>query len=173
MPMSNLQLIDRWKSIFLGAGSVLTLIWIRRLSKKPWAPFSAEWKLAQILWRDGVRRIFAPSADDGTLSLTLSERLQRVRELHAILGLERFHQIDVALRNAKGEDGWGKTTGTHHMQHLPGLVFRGEDQDVAREALKRSARIFGDPKEALRLHQDWENTPILKDLTPKCLSCIG
>ena len=152
-----------WKLISLGTGGIFTLLWIRRLSKQPWAPLSAEWVIAQILGH-GIWRILAPSADDGTLALSFWERIQRVRELRAILGLERFHQIDVARRTAEGENGWGKTTGTHHMQHLPGLVFRGEDQELARAALKRSAQIFADPREALRLHQEWERIPIVKDL---------
>lgn len=33
------------------------------------------------------------------------------------------------------------------MQHLPTLVFRGDDQEVAREALQRSARLFHNPQE--------------------------
>lgn len=32
------------------------------------------------------------------------------------------------------------------MQHLPTLVFRGDDQEVAREALQRSARLFHNPQ---------------------------
>ena len=155
---------EHWKAIVLGTGSLVTFFWIRREVSKPWAPLWAEWVLAQILWQDGIRRIFVPSAEDGTLSLSFWERFRRVAELRAILALERFHQIDAARRTANGENGWGKTTGTHHMQHLPGLVFRGEDQDIVREALQRGARIFQDATEAFRLHQDWERTPILKDL---------
>ena len=142
---------EHWKAIVLGTGSLVTFFWIRREVSKPWAPLWAEWVLAQILWQDGIRRIFVPSAEDGTLSLSFWERFRRVAELRAILALERFHQIDAARRTANGENGWGKTTGTHHMQHLPGLVFRGEDQDIVREALQRGARIFQDATEAFPL----------------------
>ncbi|CAE7947457.1 selD [Symbiodinium sp. KB8] len=155
---------EHWKAVALGVGSLVSFLWIRREVSKPWAPLWAEWVLAQILWHDGIRRIFLPSAEDGTLTLSFWDRFRRVAELRAILALERFHQIDAARRTANGENGWGKTTGTHHMQHLPGLVFRGEDQDVVREALHRSARIFQDSTVGFRLHQDWERTPILKDL---------
>eukprot|EP00931_Biecheleriopsis_adriatica_P055737 TRINITY_DN33020_c0_g1_i1.p1 TRINITY_DN33020_c0_g1~~TRINITY_DN33020_c0_g1_i1.p1 ORF type:complete len:952 (-),score=188.51 TRINITY_DN33020_c0_g1_i1:44-2845(-) len=153
-----------WKALALGAGGCLAFLWIRRLRAQPWAPLHAEWEIARILFRDGVRRVFKPSADDGSSALSFWQRVQRINELRAILGLERFHQIDVARRQKLGNDGWGKTTGLHHMQHLPGLVFRGEDQDVARQTLQRSAELFANPSEGLKLHQEWERTPVVKDL---------
>eukprot|EP00434_Breviolum_minutum_P025446 symbB.v1.2.022485.t1/scaffold1990.1/size93476/4 len=153
-----------WPDSVVSCGSLLTLLYLHQLSKQPWAPPEEEWRIWQILWREGILKVFFPSPDDGTKELSFFQRLRRVQELRSILGLERFHQIDVArLRRAKTV-GWGKTTGTHHMQHLPTLVFRGDDQEVAREALQRSARLFQNPQEGLKLHHDWERTPIIKDL---------
>lgn len=148
----------------LGAGGVLLLTWLRRLWRQQWAPLRAEAVMLRTLWRDGVCRVFAPIADDGTSAQTLRERWRRVQELRAVLGLERMHQIDVARRRRLGQDGWGETSGTLHMQHLPGLVFRGADEEVARRTLARHASLAAAKAEAVRLHQECEQTPVVKDL---------
>eukprot|EP00435_Cladocopium_sp_Y103_P051983 s1777_g16.t1 len=153
----------RWKLLGWGSASLLTLLYLRHLAKQPWAPAAAEWKILQTLWHEGLLKVFFPTPEDGTSELSLIQRLRRVQELRSMLGLERFHQIDVARRNVLGTDGWGKTTGTHHLQHLPSLVFRGDDQQLANDALRRSQRLFANP-EALKLQEEWERTPIIKDL---------
>ncbi|CAK9089316.1 unnamed protein product [Durusdinium trenchii] len=107
------------------------------------------------------KTVLWPSLEDGTAELTWRQRLARVMELRAILGLERFHQIDVARRQGAG---WGITTGVHHMQHLPGLVFRAADIAVAKATLQRAQRLFEEVPRQLELQQDWERTPIAKDL---------
>ncbi|CAK8997213.1 Cryptochrome DASH [Durusdinium trenchii] len=99
------------------------------------------------------KTVLWPSLEDGTAELTWRQRLARVMELRAILGLERFHQIDVARPSGVGGGfrmasllrqgaGWGITTGVHHMQHLPGLVFRAADIAVAKATLQRAQRLF-------------------------------
>lgn len=153
----------RWKLLGLGSASLLTLLYLRELAKQPWAPAAAEWKILQTLWCEGLLKVFFPTPEDGTSELSLIQRLRRVQELRSMLGLERFHQIDVARRSVLGT-GWGKTTGTHHMQHLPTLVFRGDDQQLATDALRRSQRLLANPSEALKLQEEWERTPIIKDL---------
>ena len=61
------------------------------------------------------------------------------------------------------------------MQHLPTLVFRGEDQQLATEALIRSQRLLANPSEAelwidldavdfLRLDLDMEETSPTRNL---------
>ncbi|CAK9045054.1 unnamed protein product [Durusdinium trenchii] len=50
------------------------------------------------------------------------------------------------------------------MQHLPGLVFRAADIAVAKATLQRAQRLFEEVPRQLELQQDWERTPIAKDL---------
>ena len=39
--------------------------YLHQLSKQPWAPLEEEWRIWQILWREGILKVFFPSSDDG------------------------------------------------------------------------------------------------------------
>ncbi|CAJ1424736.1 unnamed protein product [Effrenium voratum] len=163
-PMDRLALWD-WRAghwAALGSAGLLS-VWAWKAAAAS-APLSAEWRIFATLWREGFLRVFFPRDEDGTRYMGVLERLKRVSELRAVLGLERFHQIDLAKQRKRNTVGWGKTAGTHHMQHLPDLVFRGRDRRIARAALQRAAQLFAEPQRCLQLHQEWDRTPIFQDL---------
>lgn len=140
---------------------------MRSVLSQPWAPLSAELAIFRTLLSDGVGRILWPRAEDGTSEMRLFDRVRRVSELRAVLKLERNHQIDVALGGdprAGGHAGWGETNGVQHMLHLPGLVFRGDDQAVAAASLAKRLALGLAKAEAKRLRKEAEETPAMQDL---------
>ena len=64
------EILSSNSSLYTPTGSLPQIIigparYLHQLSKQPWAPLEEEWRIWQILWREGILKVFFPSSDDG------------------------------------------------------------------------------------------------------------